>query len=272
MSIASDLRTLWHLAFKPVRGHDHAARLESFYQGQAESYDGFRQRLLQGRAALYQLLDVPLGGMWVEMGGGTGANLESLGPRLDSLGQVEIVDLSPSLLAVADQRIRRNGWTNVRTVEADAIAYRPPQAADVVTCSYSLTMIPDWFAALENAWEMLKPGGLIAVVDFYVARKHPAAGHVRHNGLTRHFWPVWFGMDNVFPSPDHVPYLERHFQTVHFAEGRAKIPYLPLGRTPYYTFIGRKPLHTQQCAGMPGAPADRWTSPRSVHEPLRTDA
>ena len=51
----------------------------------------------------------------------------------------------------------------------------PPEApVDVVTFSYSLTMIPDWFAAIENALRMLRPGGQIGVVDFYVSRKYPA--------------------------------------------------------------------------------------------------
>ena len=30
--------------------------------------------------------------------------------------------------------------------------------------SYTLSMIPDWFAALENARRLLKPGGTIGVV------------------------------------------------------------------------------------------------------------
>ena len=37
-------------------------------------------------------------------------------------------------------------------VEADAATFRPAEGqADVVTFSYSLTMIPDWFTALETA-------------------------------------------------------------------------------------------------------------------------
>ena len=52
MRLASDLRVLYHLALKPVRGADHAARLDSFYAGQAEAYDAFRKRLLAGRAEL----------------------------------------------------------------------------------------------------------------------------------------------------------------------------------------------------------------------------
>jgi len=112
------------------------------------------------------------------MGGGTGANLEHLGDRLRLLEKIYLVDLSPSLLAVARRRIADHGWNNVEAAEADATAFRPPDGpVDVVTFSYSLTMIPDWFAALEQAWRLLRPGGLIGVVDFFVAAniRTPAA-------------------------------------------------------------------------------------------------
>ena len=98
----------------------------------------------------------------------------------------------------------------------------------------------DWFAAIENASAMLRDGGRIGVVDFYLSRKFPQEGHQRHGWLTRSFWPLWFGTDNVFPSADHVPFLEHTFQAEHFSECRAKVPYLPLMRVPYYRFIGRR--------------------------------
>jgi S-adenosylmethionine-diacylgycerolhomoserine-N-methlytransferase len=240
MSLSSDLRILYHLALKPVRGADHAARMESFYAGQAEAYDDFRRRLLQGRQELWNLIEPPPGATWVDMGGGTGGNVEYFGERLKSLGQVYVLDLSPSLLKVADKRIAERGWTNVATAHADATTWQPPQPVEVVTFSYSLTMIPDWFAALENALAMLKPGGTLGVVDFYVSRKWPSNGATRHGWWTRSFWPTWFAMDNVFPSPDHVPFLHRHFDVLHFEEHRAKVPYIPLTRVPYYLFVGRK--------------------------------
>jgi S-adenosylmethionine-diacylgycerolhomoserine-N-methlytransferase len=241
MSLASDIKILYHLALKPVRGKDHAARMESFYAGQAEAYDDFRKRLLQGRQELWNLIDAPGGGTWIDMGGGTGANLDYFGDRLATLGKVYVLDLSHSLLEVAKKRIAAKGWTNVETVEADATSFQPAGGpVDVVTFSYSLTMIPDWFAAIENALAMLRPGGVIGVVDFYVARKFPTDGLARHGWLTRTFWPTWFAMDNVFPSPDHVPFLHKHFEVLHFEEHKAKVPYLPLARMPYYVFVGRK--------------------------------
>ena len=241
MGLFSDLKILYHLAVKPVRGKDHAARMESFYAGQAAGYDDFRRRLLKGREELCAAIDVPAGGVWVDLGGGTGSNLEYLGDRLATLDKVFVVDLSESLLATANERIEARGWKNVETVAADATTFEVPgRAADVVTCSYSLTMIPDWFATIDNAHRMLRDGGRMGVVDFYVSRKYPADGLARHRWATRHFWPTWFATDNVFPSADHVPYLHRRFEAEHFAEHRAKVPYLPLMRVPYYTFVGRK--------------------------------
>ena len=86
---------------KPVRGKDHAVRLELFYSGQAEGYDDFRRRLLQGREAMYQSIPVPEGGVWVDLGGGTGANLEPIAAELHKAGKVYLVDLCDALLAVA---------------------------------------------------------------------------------------------------------------------------------------------------------------------------
>jgi S-adenosylmethionine-diacylgycerolhomoserine-N-methlytransferase len=238
----NDLRILWHLVVARASGNTHEERLESFYKGQASGYDAFRRRLLHGREELFQLLPATPQGVWVDLGAGTGENAEHWGPRLAEFSQAYLVDLSPSLLKVADERIRARGWSNVTTAHADATKFVPPEGhADVVTCSYSLTMIPDWFAAMDQAYRMLKPGGTFGVVDFFVARKYPADGLAKHRWSTRTFWPTWFANDNVFLNPDHIPYLQSRFETVQLQQHRGKVPYLPLIRAPYYLFVGRKP-------------------------------
>ncbi len=241
MALLQDLKILYHLALRPVRGKNHAERMENFYSGQADAYDDFRKRLLHGREELFQKIPVPEGGVWVDLGGGTGANLEFIRESIPRLGKAYVVDLATSLLSVASQRFAKNSWNHVTAIEGDATAWQPPEgSADVVTFSYSLTMIPDWFGAIENALRMLKPGGVIGVVDFYTARKHAAEGLKRHSWFTRSFWPVWFASDNVFPSPDHLPFLRNHFDPIWSHESYSKVPYIPIIRTPYYQFIGRK--------------------------------
>lgn len=240
MGIVSDLRILYRMTVAPVHGGSHGERLEAFYRGQSEAYDDFRRRLLHGREELMQALDLPDGGCLLDLGGGTGQNVEFLGSRRERMQRIEIVDLCPSLLDVANQRIQRHGWTNVRTVAADATTYRPDVPMDAVTFSYSLTMIPDWFRAIDNALAVLKPGGVIGVVDFFVSRKWPAAGQQRHSLLRRWFWRSWFAWDNVFLSPDHLPYLQQRFETLQLQENAGRVPYLPGLKAPYYIFIGRK--------------------------------
>ena len=243
MSFFGDMKVLYHMAVRPVRGKNHAQRMENFYGGQADDYDRFRERLLKGRQELWDMLEVPEGGVWVDMGGGTGSNLEYFGPSIDRLRKVYVVDLAESLLEVARKRAEEKGWDHVEAVAADATTFQPEDGpVDVVTFSYSLTMIPDWFAAIENARTMLKPGGTIGVVDFYVSRKHPEQGDSRHGWATRSFWPLWFAGDNVFPSPDHLPFLKRIFRPKKLEEKKTRIPYFPVPcfKMPYYQFVGEK--------------------------------
>ncbi|HMO12944.1 MAG TPA: class I SAM-dependent methyltransferase [Pirellulaceae bacterium] len=246
MGLLRDFRVIFHMLFKRGKGRTHSERMENFYSAQAKDYDEFRKKLLTGREELWHKLPVPPQGVWVDFGGGTGWNLENLSERIHELKKIYVIDLSTSLLNIARQRFAARGWTNAEAVEADATTYTPPEGfADVVTFSYSLTMIPNWFAAIENAKRILKPGGTIGIVDFYVSRKHAAEGLVQHRWFTRNFWPTWFATDNVFPDKDHLPFLLHHFAKQDLLEGRCKIPYLPIIRMPYYRLIATKPIVEQ---------------------------
>lgn len=240
MSIAQDLQVLRSLVRGQPRARSHAERLNGFYGPQAERYDHFRERLLHGRRELLVELGTHLraGDGIVELGAGTGRNLAFLEGRIDELERIELVDLCAPLLEQA--RRRWQGRANVHLIDADATHYRPERSVEAVYFSYALTMIPDWFAAVDNALAMLRPGGLLGVVDFYVSRRHPAPGRVRHGALARHFWPAWFAHDGVHPSPDHLPYLESRCETVSVHERLAPIPYLPGLKVPCYRFLGRK--------------------------------
>lgn len=241
MGALSQLKTLYHLTLSPIRGDTHQERLDSFYGGQAEDYDAFRKKMLHGREALFEALPITPGGDWLDVGAGTARNGELFGERLGEFGSATFLDLSKSLLEVADKRIADSGWTNARTLHGDATAIDLPDASlDLVTFTYSLTMIPDWFAAVEEAMRLLKPGGVIGVVDFYVARRYPSEGRRKHSYFTRNFWPFWFGNDNVHPSADHLPMLTRHFDPERVEEEYGKLPWIPVVRAPYYRFIGKK--------------------------------
>jgi S-adenosylmethionine-diacylgycerolhomoserine-N-methlytransferase len=226
------------------RGIEHNERLQSFYAPQAAHYDGFRDRLLPGRADLIQRLPLPDHARVVELGGGTGRNLDFFGARLDRVESIEIVDLCPALLDLARARARHR--PQVRVIEADATSYQPQAKVDCVYFSYALTMIPNWRAALANAFAMLKPSGLIGVVDFYVAQKRAGTGAEFRGALQRKFWQRWFAHDGVRLDAQHLLTLQSLFPRHETIESRAPVPYLPGVRVPYYLFLGRKVAN--QCA------------------------
>jgi S-adenosylmethionine-diacylgycerolhomoserine-N-methlytransferase len=231
VGLAAEARVVASLARGMPRAGSHAARLERFYGPQARAYDAFRERLLHGREALVRLLDPPPGAHVVELGGGTGRAAELFGPRLRDLGRLEIVDLCAALLAVA--RERHAGRPNVRCVIGDATTYRPAIGVDRVYFSYSLTMIPDWRAALDNAIAMLAPGGLLGIVDFHLCPE-------RHGPLARAFWTRWFAHDGVRPSPEHAQHVAARLDTRASLHRRGPVPYLPGLAAPYWIYVGRK--------------------------------
>jgi S-adenosylmethionine-diacylgycerolhomoserine-N-methlytransferase len=239
MSWISTLRPQKHTH---ARGAAAAQTYRALYQGKlANHHDDVRPAQPLGRDDLMRRLTFREDGVWIDLGCGTGASLELLGDRVRRLGAVYLVDSSQVLLQAARAHIARRGWDNVHLVHDDVTnpSLRLPEA-DVVTFSYSLSLIPDWFMAIENAFRVLRVNGQVGAVDFYVSRKHPKPGFARHPAATRWFWPWWFAHDDVFLNADHVPYLHQLFEPLHFEERRGRINRLPFARPPYYLFIGRK--------------------------------
>jgi S-adenosylmethionine-diacylgycerolhomoserine-N-methlytransferase len=238
MNPLADARILYAMARGLSRGTTHPERLQNFYAPQAEAYDAFRERLLHGREQLIDLLPVPFGGRVVELGAGTGRNLEFFGSRLVHFDQVEIVDLCPALLEIARRRTAK--LVNVRVVEADATQYRPAKAVDAVYFSYALTMIPDWRAAIDNALAMLAPGGVLGVVDFHLPRLQDGEGRGSWRARSNRFWRRWFAHNGVYLSEEHLPYLRTRLNASACLERAGRLPYLPWLKVPHYVFVGRR--------------------------------
>ena len=232
--LVADSRVLWQLLRGRRRGGSAAERLEAFYAPQAQRYDAFRERMLHGRQELVDRMKVPRGGVVVELGGGTGSNAERFGERLSTLRRYVVVDLCAALLAQA--RVRAGRYPNMEPIEADAVSYRLGEPADGVLFSYSLTMIDDWRDAIENAVQMLKPGGTLAVVDFHLP--DPVAGGM--GPMERRFWRAWFAHDGVMLSAEHLSHLTCVLPHHLSSERRGRIPYLPGLLVPFYLFLGHK--------------------------------
>ena len=149
----------------------------------------------------------------------------------------DVVDLSPSLCEMARKRFARLGWTNVKVICQDARAFRlhehEPQAyerkeiisqgqtvrdldenadaggAELVTMSYALSMIPEFYPVIDSIDSLMSPNGVIGVVDFYVQNQVDFMGRNYMGGaidrhcmwISRVFWRTWFEIDRVNLEP-----------------------------------------------------------------------
>lgn len=258
--------------------------LESFYSSQASIYDATRSKLLQGREDMLaivaaqvkyrretgQIANKPI---WVDVGGGTGWNIEQMGNHIDVstfFHAVYLVDLSSSLCEVARQRFQRLGWKNVHVICEDARTFRLADheagvgeekrdfsigrpayeedtrdsvGADVLTMSYSLSMIPEFHPAIDSVSNLLASNGIVGVVDFYVQNQIEFAGRNYTGGsidrhcmwISRVFWRTWFELDRVNLESARRDYMEYKFGTIISTNRRCHL----LGfRIPYYIFVG----------------------------------
>lgn len=162
-----------------------------------------------------------------QIGGGTGWNIEKMSNFVnvpEFFHAVYLVDLSTSLCEVARQRFAELGWNNVKVICEDARSFDlskyeegiPKKSAygldeeekggvDVLTMSYALSMIPDYYSVIDTLTSLIAPEGIIGVVDFYVQNQTDLLGRNYIGGLmnrhctwlSRTFWRTWFELDRV---------------------------------------------------------------------------
>lgn len=122
-----------------------------------------------GRRAGIELLGLRKGDTVLDLGCGTGLNLPELMQRVGPTGRIIGLDRSTDMLAVAERRAERHGWSNVTLVHADATDFDgrdiPGGSVDAVLATYALSVFPDPDAAWRNARSVLRAGGRACIVD-----------------------------------------------------------------------------------------------------------
>jgi len=234
----------------------HAKDMESFYKYQKEGYDAFREGLLHARPTLMESFPLKKEGnmVWLDVGGGTARNLEYFPVDVirKYFKKIVVVDISASLLEIAQNRVNLMGLQDiVEIVEHDftsnSVFAKLPAAgtADVITMSYSFSMIPDQDAAVANAKKLLKVNGMLAVADFFLKGNYhdclpPFVRRlvVLESVLLKN----WFAMDHVhLLTDDQVDKLGSNgLETIWDNRFRGPVPFLPFLNPFHGVYIAKK--------------------------------
>lgn len=145
---------------------DHGRLMDDVYRYQRVIYDVTRKYFLLGRDHMIDHMIVRPGDTVLEVACGTGRNLALIRARYPR-ARLYGLDISEHMLASARSKL----GSDAALARADACHFDPGAlfgvaSFDHIVISYSLSMIPDWQAALAEAMRRLSPGGHLHVVDF----------------------------------------------------------------------------------------------------------
>lgn len=170
----------------------HAQRMDGVYRTQRHFYDLTRKYYLLGRDRLIDGLDAASGTEVLEVGCGTGRNLIRAAQRWQG-ARFTGLDISAAMLETAQAAVLREelaGQIALHRADAAAFTASPHFAErkfDRIFLSYTLSMIPPWELALEEAAGALAPGGSLHIVDFGQQEKLPGWFRAMLFAWLRHF-------------------------------------------------------------------------------------
>jgi len=216
----------------------HRLRMSQYYRFHSRIYDATRWMFLFGRTHIIEDLVIRPNEVVLEIGCGTGRNFAPVQVRLAGRGRLIGVDCSSPMLALAERRVRRNGWKNVELIDREYGSEPIARGqSDVVVMSYSLSMMPNWHQVLKCAKAELKPTGRIGIVDFCSEQE---------NGGAARAFETWLKLNHVNVDRPYSNVLNAMFDRASF-ESTAAFG----GLWSYFRFRGFNTMRRNQDALQP---------------------
>jgi demethylmenaquinone methyltransferase/2-methoxy-6-polyprenyl-1,4-benzoquinol methylase len=150
------------------------------YRRKAKHYDitsrlyplpGYPERAQRTRAV--RALGLRPGDRVVDIACGTGLNFPLIEQAIGPEGRIVGVDLTDAMLARAQDRIAKNGWSNVSLVQADAAEFVFPTGVNAILSTYALTQVPECARVIAHGAAALCGGGRFVVLDLKIPANAP---------------------------------------------------------------------------------------------------
>ena len=137
-------------------------RVRTVQDKQATKYDrqiSFFERVLFGDGRAWVCSQAR--GRVLELAAGTARNLPFYASDVDLTG----IELSPEMLAIARARAKELGHpVDLRLGDAQALEF-DDESFDTVTCTLGFCTIPDTTTAAREAFRVLRPGGVLLMME-----------------------------------------------------------------------------------------------------------
>lgn len=176
----------------------------NFYNKFSNIYDliSAKSYYAKPRELAVELLDLNEGNRVLSVACGTGQNFEIFQKYLKGSGQIVGIDLSQGMLSKAKNKIEKNNWNNVNVIECNAenvsiatinsgIDNSQITQFDSAICELGLTAIPNWEGTIDNMLKLVKLGGKIVIMDWYMKTPNLRGKFINWVGNADISKPTW---------------------------------------------------------------------------------
>jgi phosphatidylethanolamine/phosphatidyl-N-methylethanolamine N-methyltransferase len=166
-------RLIVFISLSPMQHRPEATAMQRAYARWARIYDAIYDQLLRPGQQAAIAAAMSCGPRVLEVGVGTGLSLEHYPADAEVTG----IDLSPDMLARAQEKVRRNRLGHVKSLRVMDASYLDFADAsfDAGLALYVITLVPDPEQALTELARVVRPGGEIIIASHLGAEKGPVA-------------------------------------------------------------------------------------------------
>lgn len=173
-----------------------------YYDKFSMVYDIFSSRRYYHKPRSYSIGEMNLeeGQFVLNIPCGTGQNFEYFQQYMHNSGQIVGVDLSNGMLSKAKRKIEKNNWTNIEVYIGDAQAinnswiknkFGEATKFDSILCDLGLSGFPNWELIIDNLISMLRPGGKLVIMDWYIEKWSVRGEFIKWVGKGEVNRPLW---------------------------------------------------------------------------------
>jgi demethylmenaquinone methyltransferase/2-methoxy-6-polyprenyl-1,4-benzoquinol methylase len=158
--------------YRTVSSAEKTRLVNGVFDSVAARYDLMNDLMSLGTHRLMKRITVEMSGIRpgarvLDLAGGTGDMSALLASACGPEGLVVLADINPAMMRVGRDRLLDAGHAQVRFCQAGAEALPFADAAfDCATIAFGLRNFTDKLGALEELARVLKPGGVLLVLEF----------------------------------------------------------------------------------------------------------
>ncbi len=150
-----------------------------WYDRIARLYDFFTSWIYKkARIKLIESLGIKKGDRVLIIACGTGQNFKLIEEKIGNTGEIIALDYSKGMLEVAQKRINKNNWKNIKLINIDARDLSSKYLLDnninadfdILIGELAFSVIPDWKNVMKMGSSLLKKNAKIGLMDWYRKR------------------------------------------------------------------------------------------------------